>query len=43
MDQVPDRQEDYSEHMEYFTIKPLPPNSLKNFDDCGGSNLGGVD
>jgi hypothetical protein len=34
---------DYSEYVGYLTIKPLPPDGLKNFDDCGGSNLGGVD
>jgi len=31
------------EDVGYLTIKPLPPDGLKNFDDCGGSNLGGVD
>jgi hypothetical protein len=40
---VKDRQKDYSEYVGYLTIKPLPLNSLENFDDCGGSNLVGVD
>jgi hypothetical protein len=28
---------DYSEDVGYLTIKPLPRNSLRNFDDCGGN------